>query len=236
MGPMIRACLFDLGNTLVPDVSLFQTAVAEYAAALHQRGFVPSADEFVRTVTRANRARNAPFLSHTYGEEIFFADALAELGLSGLTPRQALTGYREVLMRRMEVDPEVAAGLDFLRERGTKVGLLSNESVARVDAFLDKTGIGFDIVIVSQAVGIEKPDRRIFQEALDRLGLPAADVAMFGDNVVADGACRDLGITFVLVTGYRRSDWAWEEGSPREPDHVLEKITIAALRDFLERR
>ena len=97
----------------------------------------------------------------------------------------------------------------------------------------NKDGSVFDLVMVSQAVGYEKPDRRIFELLLDRLQLPGPRVAMFGDNAIADGACRLLDIPFVLVTGYRNRDWAWERGDVHVPVHQLESINPEAVDRFL---
>ncbi|KKL82604.1 hypothetical protein LCGC14_1983110, partial [marine sediment metagenome] len=75
----------------------------------------------------------------------------------------ALGKARALLMDRMSVERPIVASLQYLRDRDITVGLLSNESVARVDAFFDRTGLRdlFDDVIVSQGVGYEKPDIRI---------------------------------------------------------------------------
>lgn len=73
----------------------------------------------------------------------------------------------------------------------------------------------------------------IFQEALNRLDVTGEEVVMFGDNDIADGACKQLGITFVLVTGYKNTAWFWEKGNPQKPDYIMEKITRRAVEEFL---
>jgi FMN phosphatase YigB (HAD superfamily) len=82
-------------------------------------------------------------------------------------------------------------------------------------------------------MGIEKPDLRIFQEALNRLNLKGEEMVMFGDNEIADGASKKLGIFFVLVTGYMNKGWIWEKGNSYPPDYVMEKITKKNMEMFL---
>ena len=104
-----------------------------------------------------------------------------------------------------------------------------------MDAYLDKTKLGpfFDTIVVSESIGMEKPDHRIFQEVLTRLDIRGDEAVMFGDNQIADGASKELGFLFVLVTAYRNRDWVWEEGQPYHPDHVMDKITPAGIAEFL---
>jgi FMN phosphatase YigB (HAD superfamily) len=60
----------------------------------------------------------------------------------------------------------------------------------------------FDYLAISEVVGVEKPDSRIFQVALEALGVPQSDygrVAMVGNNLERDvvGANR-LGLISIL--------------------------------------
>ncbi len=53
----------------------------------------------------------------------------------------------------------------------------------------------FSAVLVSEELGIAKPDRRFFEQACAALGLPPADVLCVGDNPVADvGGAMAAGI------------------------------------------
>ena len=232
---MLRGCAFDLGNTLVNDAAAFEVAVAEMDSWLHGRGLIAAPGSFASTYSDVNRARNEPFISHTYGETSFFAETFERLGAASPEPDQALEVYRRILMNRLTLAPETAGALSWLRARGLKTALVTNESVARVDAFLAKTDGAalFDQVIVSQAVGHEKPDPAIFREVLARLDLRGPELVMLGDNEVADGACRGLGIRFVLVTGFKHAGWGWERGAAYEPDCVIERIDIPSLQRVL---
>ena len=53
---------------------------------------------------------------------------------------------------------------------------------------------GVDEFVLSFEVGTVKPNPEIFQTALARLGVPAADAVMIGDSDEADGAARDAGL------------------------------------------
>ena len=55
----------------------------------------------------------------------------------------------------------------------------------------------FQAVVISEEVGIAKPDPRIFMPALEKLGVDAADVLYVGDSVTSDmAAARNAGMDF----------------------------------------
>jgi FMN phosphatase YigB (HAD superfamily) len=57
----------------------------------------------------------------------------------------------------------------------------------------------FDAVILSFEVGSVKPQRPIFQVALDALAVPAGRALMVGDNATDDAGAARLGIRTLLL-------------------------------------
>jgi HAD superfamily hydrolase (TIGR01549 family) len=233
----IKACVFDLGNTLINDSLLSRDATEEMSRWLRERGLIASQEDFLVTFRRINYGTSKPFISHTFGEAEFFQKTFDELGVKTISAEEALKTYRNLLMARMEPDLGIAETFMFLRDKGIRIALLSNERAIRVDTYLEKTKLRsfFDAIVVSESIGVEKPDRRIFQEVLTRLDIRGEEAAMFGDNQIADGASKEWGFLFVLVTAYLNREWVWEEGQPYPPDHVMGKISPAEMAEFLSR-
>lgn len=90
--------------------------------------------------------------------------------------------------------PSVIQRLKDLAEAGARLGVVSNASgriaEALSEAELCQVGDGaaarLEVLIDSHLVGIEKPDPRIFEMAIDQLGLSAADVVYVGDSFHID--------------------------------------------------
>ncbi len=69
-----------------------------------------------------------------------------------------------------------------------RLGLITNNSVAEQFDKLRTLNIAhyFDSIVISEDVGVTKPDKRIFEIALERLGATAPQTVMVGDNLPVD--------------------------------------------------
>jgi len=97
--------------------------------------------------------------------------------------------------------PEVLDTLTGLQQRGLKLAVISNFD-SRLLTLLDGLGIGLFLsdVFVSSRVGYAKPDRRIFELALGRLGLQAREAIHVGDHEANDfEGARNAGLTALLI-------------------------------------
>lgn len=122
---------------------------------------------------------------------------------------------------------DVGELLDGLRRAGVRVGVLSDIHVDLRPVFaahrLPDGTPWSDLVgewVLSFEVGVAKPDPRIFEIALDRLGLPASQVLMVGDRGGWDGAATDLGLTTLLLP-------ALTDPSERRLHRVLQLVGCA---------
>jgi len=112
---VLRACAFDLGNTLLDDTRLLKQAVADMGSWLEAESYMPCGRDFETVYLRANQRDNRPFISHTYGEVEFFRESFRELGLAGISPERALAQYRKLLDERLSLEPGVVSFALFQR-------------------------------------------------------------------------------------------------------------------------
>jgi HAD superfamily hydrolase (TIGR01549 family) len=100
-----------------------------------------------------------------------------------------------------DVLPGVRPALERVRGAGLRLAAVSNSN-GTLRRLFDRLGFSplFEVILDSQVEGIEKPDPRLFQLALEKLGAPAGDAMHAGDfyNVDVAGA-RAAGIRPVLV-------------------------------------
>lgn len=103
----------------------------------------------------------------------------------------------------------VRASLVRLRDAGFELAVVSN-SEGTIEQMLIEVGLRefLDAVVDSAVVGITKPDPRIFQIALDRLGVSPADAIMVGDSPSADIAgAHAAGLRAALLDPHNLYAW-----------------------------
>ena len=202
--PPVRAVIFDAGNTLI---RMNYAVIARYLAG---RGHRVSESDVHEAELRARvrlDADLAPGASTETGEihRRYMAHVLDGLGIADAAEIEAIASWRRDYNRPVglwdRADPEAASALARARAAGLATGVISNSngSVARI---LEATGLGpaLDFVIDSSVVGVEKPDRRIFELGLARAGVPAAAAVYVGDLYSVDVlGSRGAGLRAVLL-------------------------------------
>ena len=68
----IKACAFDLGNTLINDTQLSKAATIDMGQWLFNKSLIQSRESFIDTFESVNHSTDKPFISHTFGELEFF--------------------------------------------------------------------------------------------------------------------------------------------------------------------
>jgi putative hydrolase of the HAD superfamily len=130
-----------------------------------------------------------------------------------------------------DVPAGLGDALSHLRARGVKVAIISN-SEGMLDRLFEDLGIlrHFDQVVDSGKVGVEKPDPRIFQVALDAFGVPPARALHLGDMFATDvlGA-RAAGLRHALIDPFQHYAGRHAE-VPRVPSVVEVARAIVRAR------
>lgn len=103
----------------------------------------------------------------------------------------------------IQLDPDAIPVLTELRHRSFRVGVLSNfDDTPHVLRLLEDSALTplLDAIVVSDQVGLKKPDTRIFQHALSILGSPADRTAFIGDHPEQDFAgAEGAGLHAILI-------------------------------------
>jgi putative hydrolase of the HAD superfamily len=184
------AVFFDAGETLVHPHPTFADLLAE---TLRTQGYDVSAEtvrerghvvfERFRSAAQANDLwTTSPERSRRFWHDVY-RDFVAELGIGDGD------GLLDVLygtftdLANYRVFEDVPAVLDRLRGAGLVLGVVSNfeEWLERLLERLEVRSY-FAVTVVSGVEGMEKPDRRIFELAMDRAGVTPEVSVYVGDN------------------------------------------------------
>ncbi len=154
------------------------------------------------------------------------AAAIAQLGLEPM-PDAFYRRLAELFMvtSHWHIFPDAPGALTGLKERGLTVGAVSNWVWNLPELLHSLELVGhFDFIAASARIGYEKPDRRIFEWALDQAGVNPGSVIHVGDHVDADvEGARNVGIEGVLIDRAERY----------RPDEVPEGVPVIRSLDEL---
>jgi HAD superfamily hydrolase (TIGR01509 family) len=206
-------------------------------AALPALGEEPFGRAFGRGMAGAiARICVRPFYLH---HELFaesYAAAARDLGAE-LAPQAAARladfFWTESMARFRELGaaalrPDALATLGGLRDRGYRLGLVSNIDEREFQAFLALPGFAdhFDVALSSEAAGSCKPDPGIFHRALAAVDCPAREAVYVGDTPAHDveGAAA-VGMRTVLIRDAHTLIPTRDLGTAVVPDWEVRELT-----------
>jgi 2-haloacid dehalogenase len=125
--------------------------------------------------------------------------------------------------RRLDAYAEVPAMLRALRETGTRTAILSNGSPMMLVEATTAAGIStlLDALLSVEAVGIFKPDRRVYALAEQRLGLPASRMMFVSANPWDTQAALAAGFRAIRINRTKAPD-----------EYGLEAAGVPSLTDL----
>ena len=208
-----RALFLDVGWTLIyPERSLWET-LAEVATGAGTPVSAAACERGIYPLWQGMQARAVsefhPEAQYGDSEKEFVGlfRQLGEVVLAGAGVRDPSGEVVEQFMEwmgdwdRWRVFPEVPEVLAAFRSQGYALAAVSNASPDLAE-FLGHLGLArfFDVILASAAEGIKKPDRRLFQLALERTGVSPEEAFHVGDLALEDvlGA-RNAGVPVALI-------------------------------------
>ena len=187
----VRAIISDFGGVLT-------SPLAGAFAAFEAHSGVPLA-ELGRAMAAIGLRRGANPLFELETGRLTEGEFLGEIGgqLSVQLEREvSLEGFGERYFADLEPNERLIEYMYELRGRGYGLAICTNnvrEWEVRWRAMLPVDEI-FDVVVDSAFVGVRKPERRIYELTLERLGVDAPSAVFIDDIEINCDAARELGL------------------------------------------
>lgn len=182
--------LFDLDDTLFDHARASRIALKS-VHAVHANDI--DFNDFAREHGRVLELFHARFLNGEFTLDEARAARMTELfaaferSIDATTALNISTIYR----REHQGNRALVAGarelLDALKNK-TRMGIITNNSTAEQIEKLRALDIAhfFEVIVISEDVGVTKPNPKIFEIALERLGAAAHETVMIGDSLAND--------------------------------------------------
>ncbi len=214
----IRACVFDAYGTLFD----YASAAARSRDVLGD-GFAALTTlwrdkQLQYTWLRSLEGRHADFWQVT-GDALDYA--LETLRIADPPLRARLMN----LYLTLDVFPDVPDALRRLKAAGARTAILSNGTPDMLRAVVEAAHIAplLDAVLSIEEVGVFKTHPKVYQLALDRLGVAANEICFVSSNGWDAHAASAFGMRVVWCNRYGQR----AERLPGKPDHII--ATLADL-------
>jgi 2-haloacid dehalogenase len=216
-GPLtgVGACVFDAYGTLFDFASAAKACREFLGEKTDKLTALWREKQLQYTWLRGLQGRHADFWQVT-------ADAL-DFALETLAIEPS--GVRERLMNlylTLDVFPEVTDVLQRLKRAGVRTAILSNGSPKMLDAAVRAASLDklLDAVLSVEDVGVYKPHPRVYQLAVDRLGIPARAIAFQSSNAWDAYAASAFGMQVVWCNRYGQR----RERLPGAPNRIVASL------------
>jgi len=185
---MIKAICFDL------DGVYFLNGKSNFIKSLVNLGV--SEDEAKRVFLKSDEMNKQYKLGKITDEE-FWNWALREWHLD-LTVQEVI----DLLIEGYETNKSAVEYVKKVRNAGYKTVICSNNFPARIDGLQKRFGFldDFDVSVFSYEVGVDKPNKEIFQTLIEQSGLKADEIVYSDDDASKMDGAKELGINTFLYT------------------------------------
>lgn len=198
---MLKAVVFDLDGTLLDRDKSVESFVAHQYDRL--KDFLGHIDQ------RDYIARFIDLDEHGYvWKDRVYLQLIEEFAITGIIWEQLLADYLTHFPAHCVPFANLIPMLERLKSEGLQIGMITNGYTEFQLSNIRALGIEhlFDAVLISEKEGLRKPDKRIFELALKRLGVAAEEALFVGDHPVNDvEAAKQAGMTGVWK---RNSQWS----------------------------
>lgn len=154
--------------------------------------------------------------TNNYSREGYWYDIAAQYDRGMISRTEFIAGLsKESAIHRDDIDAAFKGANIFDRDvielirtvqKTYKTGLLSNSGGPGLRSLLKEENLEeiFHEIIISGEVGFIKPERAIFEIALDRLDAVSGETIFIDDNPQNVEGANSVGIQGVLFTGYKK--------------------------------
>ena len=227
-----KAIIFDMDDTILSDDEAAEKCWRQVCNEMVHRIQVGTPDELTDTIQELRRwywadperiRRGSLDLNRARWELLSLA--FDRYGIDDDVLKEEMSvAYQKLKSAAVQLIPGALDTLQSLRDRGARLGLITNGDASGQRAKVEKAGLEpyFQSVLIAGEFGVAKPDPRVFRHTLDCLGVSPGESWMVGDNLYADvGGAQAVGIYGIWI------DWRGNglpDNTPAIPDRIIRSI------------
>jgi len=235
--------VFDVGDTIIEATEMQKNAIEQTAQMLQERELIDNADLFVSKYRDTDNEFNGAAVNHLFSIPIhIMRRTLYTFNIrKNVHLYLTLDFYRRKIREKIHVNNRLVDLLIRLKGRGYKLGIASDGTIDEQIYTLSKMSVIelFDTIIISEAVGVNKPDQRVFKAVIKDLAIEPDGIFIIGDDLKKDiVGGKKCGLKTIWVKKAVRKEIADDYG--KYVDIMIDRgqtYTIdSVLESFLGRR
>jgi len=214
---MSKAVLFDLDETLLDRTASLRDFVGWQAHQLVSDSAYDPEDFISRFIALDDHGK--------VWKDSVYAQLIIEFQLQNTFIDELLDSYLKHFADFCMPTIGASEVISVLHAQGYKLGLVSNGKTLFQERNFEALGVSdlFETVVVSEAVGLRKPEAGIFELACRNLGVLPSECVFVGDNPIADiEGAKNCGMFTVFLP------------SPQHDVCIQADATCESLKDLLK--
>jgi epoxide hydrolase-like predicted phosphatase len=187
----IESIIFDWGGVLIDDPAPGLTRYCAAALGVSEEQYIEAYSKF-----------ETDFRKGVISEDSFWAQLCGELNV----PKSAIPSlWGEAFAQVYKPKEDMFSLVSLLRNNGYKTALLSNTEIPAMQYFYQQQYDMFDVLVFSCWEGIKKPEQKIYELALERLGSRPAQSVFIDDKSRCIKGAQEVGLNTILFESASRT-------------------------------
>ncbi len=212
---MIKAVIFDLDGTLLDREKSVQLFISnQYKRMNKELGHIDQSTYMDRFIELEKHG-------YVWKDKVY-QQLIREFDITEMSWEQLLEDYLTHFAVQCTPFPHLTAMLEELKSSHILLGMITNGYTEFQSGNIEALGIKeyFDTILISEKEDLRKPDKRIFERALERLGVKAEQALFIGDHPLNDvEASAEAG----MISVWKRNA-QWEDSKAHFIVDGLEEI------------
>ena len=180
----IESVIFDWGGVLIDDPAPGLTRYCAAVLGVSEEKYIEAYGKF-----------EVDFRMGAIPEDSFWTQMCGELNV----PKPAIPSlWGAAFAQAYRPREEMFSLVSGLRNNGYKTALLSNTEIPAMHYFYQQKHDMFDVLVFSCWEGVKKPERKIYELALERLDSQANQSVFIDDNPRCIKGAQEIGLNAIL--------------------------------------
>ncbi|HVG21817.1 MAG TPA: haloacid dehalogenase type II [Blastocatellia bacterium] len=228
---MVKALTFDVFGTVVDTRQSIIDELTQFGNQKHiNENWARFADKWMRGyASGVLNVNGADWVTVDEINRYNLDELLTEFNIEGLTEYEKL--HVNEIWHRLKPWPDSPDGIARLRQGGFKVATLTNGNISLLKELSKNMGITWDDTLSAEMVKRYKPDKMVYEMAVERLNLQPGQIMMVAAHRYDLDAAQSVGFKTAFVM---RPD-EWGPGGPHEEPGPSYDIIADGIGDLAKK-